>query len=68
MATQAEIQCRLDTIDAQLRSGVQFVSTDGTSTTVNLAELRMERDRLQKTLTTYKASRPVTARIDLGGF
>ena len=68
MASQAVIQKRIDEIEDILRSGVETVNTDGTSTKVNHAELRKERNELRRRLTAHKAVRPVASRINLGGF
>ena len=68
MATQAEILERIAAIDERLKSGIESVTTDGTTTRVNLSELRKERDELEKRLTTRKMVRPVASRIQLGGF
>lgn len=68
MATQAQIRQRIEDIEEILRSGVESVTTDGTSTRVNLDELRKERNELRRRLTTHNAARPVCSRIDLGGF
>lgn len=68
MATQAEIRQRIEDIEEILRSGVESVTTDGTSTRVNLDQLRTERNELRRKLTTNKAARPVVSRIDLGRF
>ncbi|QDV44376.1 hypothetical protein Enr13x_42410 [Stieleria neptunia] len=65
------IETRLATIDARLASGIESVSTDGTSTKVNLASLRQERERLTKLrdgLVPRRTRRPVASRISLGGF
>lgn len=66
--TEAELQTRIDTIDAKLRAGIESVTSDGTSTKVNLAELRKERLDLQKQLNSRRLRRPPASRIELGGF
>jgi hypothetical protein len=68
MATQYEIKTRIAEIDAKLLAGVQSVTTDGTSTTLNLSELRKERSELEKHLQSTRRRKPASARIDLGGF
>ena len=66
--SQTQIEAQLDAIEAKLRSGIESVSSDGTSTKVNLAELRKERDNLKRLLATFNTRRPVASRIKLGGF
>jgi len=68
MESQAEIAKALASVEAKLRSGIESVNADGTSTKVNLAELRQERDQLRRKLTAYNTRRPVASRIDLTGF
>ena len=68
MAGQLELQQQLDAVEAKLRSGIESVTTDGTSTKINLAELRKERDNLKRLLSDYNTRRPVASRINLGGF
>ena len=68
MAGQLQLQQQLDAVEAKLRSGIESVTTDGTSTKINLAELRKERDNLKRLLSDYNTPRPVPSRINLGGF
>ena len=68
MAGQLQLQQQLDAVEAKLRSGIESVTTDGTSTKINLAELRKERDNLKRLLSDYNTRRPVASRINLGGF
>lgn len=68
MATQIDLQTQLDKIEQKLRSGIESVTTDGTTTKVDLDQLRMERNTLRKQIASHKARRPTVARIDLGGF
>ena len=64
MYSQKELQEKIKRLDETIESGVQTVTVDATSTTVNLVELRTERDRLMKL---YAAGRrPTTATIHLG--
>ena len=68
MAGQLQLQQQLDAVEAKLRSGIESVTTDGTLTKINLAELRKERDNLKRLLSDYNTRRPVASRINLGGF
>ena len=68
METQAQIAEAITKIDTILRSGIESVSTDGTSTKVNFEQLRKERDDLKRQLATNRMKRPVSSRIYLGGF
>ena len=68
MLTQDEIKQRIAAIDEKLASGVRSVTVDGTSTTIDLAELRKERSDLEQQLPATKLRRPQSARIYLGGF
>lgn len=63
MATQAQIQARIDQIDEDLASGVTSTSTDGTTVSVNLESLRAERRRLQRLLD--KPTLPRNMRVNL---
>ena len=68
MASQSQIETQLAEVEAKLRSGIESVSSDGTSTKVNLSELRKERDYLKRSLAAHNTRRPVASRIELGGF
>ena len=68
MASQTEIAAKIATIEATLQAGVDLVTVDGTTTRVNLDELRRERDRLERELVDRSSRRPVSSRINLGGF
>lgn len=70
MESVAALKSALESIEAKLRSGVTRVTTDGTSTEVDLNALRMERDRLQRRIDAAEATakRPAASRIYLGGF
>lgn len=62
---------KIEAIDSRLESGVESVSTDGTSTKVTIDGLRAERKRLieqRAKLHPSTTRRPVASRIDLGGF
>lgn len=65
---EATLKQQLAEIDAKLASGITTVSADGTSTSVDLAALRRERETLQRRLADYRGRRPVCSRINLGGF
>jgi hypothetical protein len=68
MESQSVLESQLAKIEARLSSGIESVSSDGTSTKVNLAALRKQRDDLRRKLKSQKMKRPVASRIDLGGF
>lgn len=68
MATNEEIRTRIAELEELLASGVQSVSTDGTSTTFDLSSARQELRDLRKQLPGAKNRRPVASRIHLGGF
>lgn len=68
MATQEEIETELAAIEAKLSSGVESVTTDGTSTRVNLQALERRADDLRRRLDSFKMTRPVASKISLGGF
>jgi hypothetical protein len=57
------IQSRIDVINARLASGVTSVTTDGTTTQVDLRTLEKERDRLDRQLVSQ--GQPTAASIDL---
>lgn len=65
MATNQEIQNRINDIDELLASGVTSVSTDGTSTSIDVTSLRKERADLQRRL--VASSRPLNMGWNLGG-
>jgi len=66
MASQSVLQSRLDEIERKLRLGVESVTSDGTTTRVNLEALQEERRQLRRQITASKAKRPTYARIVLG--
>ncbi len=73
MPTAAEVQADLNAIDAKLKTGVQSVSVDGTSTAVNVTELKKERVRLRRLLNSINASgarcgHGIARGVNLGGF
>lgn len=68
MYSQAEIETKIRAIDAKIDSGVKTVTVDGTTTTVDLVELRRRRTELERQLHAYRSRKPSSARIDLGGF
>ena len=65
MYTCKELEAKIKAIDDQLAKGIQTVAVDGTSTTVNLAVLQQERDRLEM-LCSRRRRRPTTGAIYLG--
>lgn len=68
MADPNEVQATRDAIakiNARLASGVTSVTTDGTTTSVDLRTLKDERGRLERTLATLV--QPISASIDLTG-
>lgn len=65
MASNQEIQNRIDDIDELLASGVTSVSTDGTSTSIDVNSLRKERADLTRRL--ISSSRPLNMTWNLGG-
>jgi hypothetical protein len=65
MYTQQNIQEKITAIDSKIESGVTSTSVDGTTVQISIAELRMERDRLQTMLDQYRKRRPTTATIYL---
>ena len=66
MATQAELQARLDAIDLKLESGVKSASDETGSVDYDLAELRSQQAYLRSRITAERAKRPTTSRILLG--
>lgn len=68
MESQNQLEAKLAKIEARIQSGIKSVTTDGTSTNVDLAALKEEATRLRRRLNSRKARRPVASRIDLGSF
>lgn len=66
MYTPKEIREKIKTLDEKIASGVTTTSVDGTTVTINLAELRKERTRLMTMSDQYRKRRPPTASIYLG--
>lgn len=72
MYTQDELETKIRALDTEISQGIKSVTTDGTSTTVDLDAKRKERDRYVKMLpaasaASDKSRRPATARINLWG-
>jgi hypothetical protein len=65
MASNEQIKQRIDDIDELLASGVTSVSTDGTSTSIDVNSLRKERADLNRRL--ISTSRPLNMNWNLGG-
>ncbi|MDA7492685.1 hypothetical protein N8510_01170 [bacterium] len=67
MYTQHELETKVRALDTEISQGIKSVTTDGTSTTVDLDAKRKERDRYLQMLQSQKSRRPATARINLWG-
>ncbi|MCP4784080.1 MAG: hypothetical protein GY878_11050 [Fuerstiella sp.] len=67
MYTQDELETKVRALDTEISQGIKSVTTDGTSTTVDLDAKRKERDRYLQMLQSHKSRRPATARINLWG-
>jgi hypothetical protein len=65
MYTQQELESRIRELDLEIAQAISSVSTDGTSTSVDLNAKREERDRLQKMQQSRRRKRPTTAGIYL---
>ncbi len=66
MASSSEVQKirdQIDALSARIASGVTSVTTDGTTTSVDLRTLKEERARLERKLVTLV--QPISATIDL---
>ena len=50
MYTREQLETKIKSIDETLAAGVTSVTTDGTTTTVDLAQLRLERKELRRQL------------------
>ena len=64
--TQAEIEARISSISEQLAEAITQVTTDGTTTMVDLKELRRERAYLQRQLANMKVPTSVTVNLSSG--
>jgi hypothetical protein len=64
--TRKEIEERIALIDITLADGISSVTTDGTTTSVDLASLRVERKELRRRLSTMV--QPVSMAVNLGSF
>jgi hypothetical protein len=67
MYTQEELETKIRTLDSEISAGIESVTTDGTSTKVNLATKKAERDRYLQMLQSQRSKRPATARINIWG-
>lgn len=67
MYTQAELETKIRTLDSEISAGIESVTTDGTSTKVNLNAKKAERDRYLQMLQIQRSKRPATARINIWG-
>ena len=67
MYTQDELETKVRALDTEISQGIKSVTTDGTSTTVDLDAKRKERDRYLHMLQSQRSRRPATARINLWG-
>jgi hypothetical protein len=67
MYTQDELETKIRALDTEISQGIKSVTTDGTSTQVDLEAKRKERDRYMQMLQSHRARRPATARINLWG-
>lgn len=68
MATQAEINARIAKLETELDAAIRSVTTDGTSTSVDLQAKREQLDRLKRQSLSGKMRRPTSAGVNLGGF
>lgn len=67
MYTQEELETKIRALDTEIAQGIKSVTTDGTSTTVDLDAKRSERDRYLQMLQSHRSRRPATARINIWG-
>lgn len=67
MYTQEELETKIRTLDSEISAGIESVTTDGTSTKVNLNAKKAERDRYLQMLQIQRSKRPATARINIWG-
>jgi hypothetical protein len=64
--TRKEIEERIASIDVTLADGISSVTTDGTTTSVDLGSQRVERKELRRRLSTMV--QPVAMAVNLGSF
>ena len=64
MYTREELEVKIKKIDQTLEDGITSVTTDGTTTTVDLAQQRTERKELRRQLDTLRV--PFVVDIRLG--
>jgi hypothetical protein len=67
MYTQEELETKIRTLDSEISAAIESVTTDGTSTKVNLNAKKAERDRYLQMLQSQRSKRPPTARINIWG-
>lgn len=67
MYTQEELESKIRSLDTEISQAIESVTTDGTSTKVNLNAKKAERDRYLQMLQSQRSKRPATARINLWG-
>ena len=67
MYTQEELETKIRSLDTEISQAIESVTTDGTSTKVNLNAKKAERDRYLQMLQSKRSKRPATARINLWG-
>ena len=66
--SQSQLQAELDAIETKLSMGVTQVTTNGTTTVIDLVALERRAKVLRSQIQSEKARRPVASSIELGGF